>query len=93
MRHDCVCLDKPHATVDRFATIVTFRDTLHRYKDDGAIAKKIPVFAESSPLTDSDDEENIDGPAVRKRRLLRKDTGVAMLDPVLSTLSVNKDLG
>lgn len=79
--------------VERFATIFTFRDIFYRYKDDGAIAKKMPAVSEASQLIDSDDEENMDGLAVSKRRLLRKDNGVGMLDPVLSTLSVNKDLG
>lgn len=76
--------------------------TAIRYKDDGATAKKIPLVVEQPAHADAgsaeDDEESEDGGASsprrsRKRRLLRKDGGGKLADPVLSTLSVNKNLG
>ena len=74
-----------------------------RYKDDGATGKKIPVVADEPYQTkaeaeEDDNEDNENGgapppPRIRKRRLLRKDGGGKLADPVLSTLSVNKNLG
>lgn len=70
--------------------------------DDGATAKKVPLVVEqpshADTGTDEDDEENGDRNAPsprrsRKRRLLRKDGGGKLADPVLSTLNVNKNLG
>ncbi|CAM9184875.1 unnamed protein product [Hapterophycus canaliculatus] len=88
-----------------------------RYKDDGALAKKMPVSV-SPKKPDADEESSSSsgeggsgddnggapasaqqssksGPSRRKRPrcLLRKDPGEKLADPVLSTLSVNKDLG
>lgn len=81
--------------LDRTLTNVLVRcQILYRYREDGASAKKLPVVVEASRRADSDeDEENTNGQAVGMRRLLRKDTEGGMPDPVLSTLSVNKDLG
>lgn len=74
-----------------------------RYNDDGAMSKKMPVSAAqegpSECSSDSPSEEvNENGHASsrrrkRPRRLLRKCPGAGLPDPVLSTLSVNKDLG
>lgn len=71
------------------------RDNLDRYKNDGVVARKVPVDAEALQLSDSDsdDDSSSSTGAVRRRRLLRKDPGADSTDPVLSTLSVNKDLG
>lgn len=70
-----------------------------RYKDDDAVGKKIPVTVPveqgSSRSSSSDENENENVPRRRKRPrcLLRKNFGEKLADPVLSTLSVNKDLG
>lgn len=74
-----------------------------RYKDDGAMGKKMPVSAAlegpSESSSDSLPEENNenDHPSSRRRkrprRLLRKCPGAGLPDPVLATLSVNQDLG
>lgn len=68
-----------------------------RYEEDGVVAKKIPLAVEEAPLEeDSQDEENGGGrtKGCRKmRRLLKNGHGCRLPDPVLSTLSVNRNLG
>ena len=74
-------------------------NSLRRYEEDGAVAKKIPITIEEASIgeEDSQDEENGGGPRRgrrRMRRLLKDGHGCGGLpDPVLSTLSVNRNLG
>lgn len=69
--------------------------TCRRYKDDDALAKKMPVTVTDSSGVPSEgsgeDEQRI--PRHRTKRLLRRDGSAPISDPVLSTLRVNRDLG
>eukprot|EP00903_Cladosiphon_okamuranus_P015157 g14015.t1 len=74
-----------------------------RYNDDKAMGKKMPVTVEPEEgSSSSSDDEKAAAPSFstsssrrrkRPRCLLRKHCDEKLADPVLSTLSVNKDLG